>query len=216
MRIVPSRTDRFYDFHVPVHNNNFASGVLHHNSGKTYSGQQKVRCLATGIDPSRPGYRYPLDVGTQSPFVIWYICPPDTVRKQLDDLKRGFPRDVKCKVHYSAGKEMIVGEPTPERPNGWEIHVKSRQKGLEQFQYAIVHVVVYDEEPPEEIWVECQQRLVSTMGWTIITLTPVYGSTWLYQKLNSLDKQYENATKGKFGWYSWSIYENHTLSREAK
>ena len=184
-------------------------------SGKTYAGQQKVRCLALGIDPSRPGYRYPIDPGTQSPFVIWYICPPDTVRKQLDDLARGFPMSVKKKVHYSAGKEMIVGEPTPERPNGWEIHVKSRQKGLEQFQYAIVHVVVYDEEPPEEIWVECQQRLVSTNGWTIITLTPVYGSTWLYQKLHSLSKEFENATTGKFGWYSWPIHENPTLSREA-
>lgn len=189
--------------------------IAANRTGKTYSGQQKARCLATGIDPSRPGYRFPLDPGTNTPFVIWYICPPDTVRKQLDDLKRGFPRDVKCKAHYSAGKERIVGEPTPERPNGWEIYVKSREKGLDQFQYAIVHAIIFDEEPREEIWTECQARLVTTKGWLIITLTPVYGSTWLFQKLEEMNPKYENAAKGDLGWYSWSIYDNRTLDDDA-
>jgi len=43
--------------------------------------------------------------------------------------------------------------------------------------------VHYDEEPPKNIWAECQARLIDTVGDCWITMTPVEGMTWLYEDL---------------------------------
>lgn len=188
--------------------------MISHNTGKTMAVQQKIRVIAVGVDPSRPGYKFPIDPENRWKFTIWLICPPDTVRKQLEEIDRGIPRGIKRKVHKKAGQERIEFEPTELRPKGATIYVKSSMKSIDQFQYDVCHVIAYDEEPPQEIWHECQQRLIMTSGWTLISLTPVKGTTWLHQKLEQLDLKYQNLQVGGYAWFTANQFENPMLKRE--
>ena len=67
--------------------------------------------------------------------------------------------------------------------NGSEITFKSYDAGRESFQGAAVPFIVLDEEPPEDIFVECLMRGASCEGSILIAMTAVRGITWVYHKL---------------------------------
>lgn len=181
--------------------------------GKSWMRRFKEICVAVGWDPMRPNYRFPFDAKVQ-PILIWTCCPPKNVRDELRDQISMIPPGIKYRAYWSRGEERIEFEPTPLRPRGAIIKIKSYGMPRDEFQRDAVHVISYDEEPPEYIWTECRQRLLTTKGWILISMTPVNGSVWLYEKLNGLREEYRGAQKGDFSWFSGTQFECSWIDTE--
>jgi phage terminase large subunit-like protein len=63
------------------------------------------------------------------------------------------------------------------------IYFKTYDQGRELWQGAGVGFIHLDEEPPEDIYKEARARLVDTRGQMLMTLTPVSGMGWIYDRL---------------------------------
>lgn len=63
------------------------------------------------------------------------------------------------------------------------IWVKTYEQGRDKWQGAGVDFIHIDEECPEEIYKEARARLVDTRGQMLMTLTPVSGMGWIYDRL---------------------------------
>lgn len=73
--------------------------------------------------------------------------------------------------------------------NGSEVELMSYDQDLDKFAGTSRDFVHYDEEPPNDIYTECQMRLIDRKGCSWLTMTPVEGMTWVY------DTIYEPGTK---------------------
>lgn len=62
----------------------------------------------------------------------------------------------------------------------------SYEQSTEKFAGTSRHFVHYDEEPPMNIYNECQARLIDTNGYSYMTMTPVEGATWVFDKIYDL------------------------------
>lgn len=67
--------------------------------------------------------------------------------------------------------------------NGSSIEFMSYDQDLEKFAGTSRDWIWFDEEPPQDIFVECLLRLVDTAGDWWITMTPVEGMTWTYDDI---------------------------------
>lgn len=67
--------------------------------------------------------------------------------------------------------------------NGSFLEIMSYDQDLESFAGASRHFTHFDEEPPSSIWTECKARLIDTGGSWWISMTPVEGMTWVYDKI---------------------------------
>lgn len=63
------------------------------------------------------------------------------------------------------------------------IEFMSYEQETEKFAGTSRHFIHYDEEPPMNVFNECQARLVDTNGRAWISMTPVEGMTWLYDRI---------------------------------
>ena len=62
----------------------------------------------------------------------------------------------------------------------------SYEQSTEKFAGTSRHFIHYDEEPPMNIYNECQARLIDTDGFSWLTMTPVEGATWVFDKIYDL------------------------------
>ncbi|MCI0565213.1 MAG: terminase family protein [Nitrososphaera sp.] len=67
--------------------------------------------------------------------------------------------------------------------------IMTYEQDVKKFVGTSRHFVWFDEEPPEDIYNECRQRLIDTNGFAYITMTPIEGLTWVYDKLVLLGEQ---------------------------
>ena len=63
------------------------------------------------------------------------------------------------------------------------ISFKSCEEGREKFQGSSLDYVWFDEEPPEEIYIECAMRVLDKKGDLFGTMTPLKGLTFVYDKI---------------------------------
>lgn len=78
---------------------------------------------------------------------------------------------------YSKSERLLTLE------NGATCEFMSYEQELEKFAGTSRHFCWYDEEPPKDIYTECQMRLLDTGGHSWLTMTPVEGMTWVYDDL---------------------------------
>lgn len=67
--------------------------------------------------------------------------------------------------------------------NGSTLQFMSYEQDTEKFAGTSLHFVHFDEEPPMHIFNECGARLIDTDGNWWVSMTPVEGLTWTYEKL---------------------------------
>lgn len=67
--------------------------------------------------------------------------------------------------------------------NGSSVEIKSHEQALETFAGVPRHFTHFDEECPEDIFKECDARLTDYNGRWWMTMTPVDGMTWTYEKI---------------------------------
>ncbi len=63
------------------------------------------------------------------------------------------------------------------------IGFKSCDQGREKFQGASLDYVWFDEEPPEDIYMECRMRVMDRRGDVFGTMTPLKGLTFAYREI---------------------------------
>jgi phage terminase large subunit-like protein len=66
--------------------------------------------------------------------------------------------------------------------NGSEIEIKTHQQEVESFAGVPRHWIHFDEECPQSIFNECRLRLVDFNGVWWMTMTPVEGQDWIYDR----------------------------------
>lgn len=76
--------------------------------------------------------------------------------------------------------------------NDSTVEFMSYEQDTEKFAGTSRHFVHYDEEPPLHVFNECNARLVDTNGSWWISMTPVEGLTWTYEKIYELGKKPES------------------------
>ena len=84
-----------------------------------------------------------------------------------------------------------------------KIGFKSCDQGREKFQGTSLDYVWFDEEPPEDIYIECKMRVLDKNGEVYGTMTPLKGLTWVYEKI------YLNEARDEDVWYEQMSWEDN-------
>lgn len=117
------------------------------------------------------------------PFFCWVACPGE---KQLETvilqkIREWMPKDQlrggDFDKAYSRSLQIL------HLANGGWIGFKTY--GQDPFLYAgsALHMVLFDEEPPEEIFEECKMRVIDYDGQLAFSMTPTEGLSWMYDKV---------------------------------
>ena len=158
--------------------------------GKTYLVGYEISCHAIGWYPSWwTGRRY--DQGQD--LTIW--CCADTNKNArevlqekllgsilLGDVGRGLiPKKYIKQITRAGGVTDLADTIFIERIGGGttRIQLKSYQQGRESFQGTATDMIWLDEEPPQEIYVECMLRTLTNNGIMMLSFTPLKGMTQL-------------------------------------
>lgn len=75
------------------------------------------------------------------------------------------------------------GDRTLNFDNGSFVELMSYDQDIDKFAGTSRDFVHYDEEPPKDIYTECQMRLIDRKGSSWLTMTPVEGMTWVFDDL---------------------------------
>ena len=84
-----------------------------------------------------------------------------------------------------------------------KIGFKSCDQGREKFQGTSLDYVWFDEEPPEDIYIECKMRVLDRCGLIFGTMTPLKGLTWVYNTI------YLNDRNDSDIWYEHIQWEDN-------
>ncbi|MBQ5929555.1 MAG: terminase family protein, partial [Clostridia bacterium] len=83
------------------------------------------------------------------------------------------------------------------------IGFKSCDQGREKFQGASLDFVWFDEEPPQDIYMECRMRLLDRRGDMFGTMTPLKGLTFVYKDI------YLNVRADPEVWYEFMEWSDN-------
>jgi PBSX family phage terminase large subunit len=92
--------------------------------------------------------------------------------------------------------------------NGSTIDIKTHQQEVDSFAGVPLHFCWFDEEPPSAIFNECRLRLIDYNGCWYMTMTPVEGQDWIFDRFI--------VTKNKnVDMFEVNINDNPHLNKEA-
>lgn len=92
--------------------------------------------------------------------------------------------------------------------NGSTIDIKTHQQEIDSFAGVPLHWCWFDEEPPKAIFNECRLRLIDFNGCWYMTMTPVEGQDWIF------DRFITTANKN-VAMFEVDITDNPHLNKEA-
>ena len=92
--------------------------------------------------------------------------------------------------------------------NGSTIELKTHQQETESFAGVPLHWIHFDEEPPKAIFNECRLRLIDYNGCWWMTMTPVEGQDWIFDR-------FINTTQKNVAMFEVDISDNPHLNKEA-
>ena len=92
--------------------------------------------------------------------------------------------------------------------NGSTIEIKTHQQEVDSFAGVPLHWIWFDEECPQSIFNECRLRLVDYNGVWYMTMTPVEGQDWIYDRFISNDAK-------NVAMFEVNTSDNPHLSKEA-
>ena len=134
-------------------------------SGKSEAGGREIVTCIEG-QPRRVAWACGVSYGAIgeyiAPKIFKYLTMPGEIAWM--DKKKGIPSMIRLQ-------------------NQSQIYFKSYDQGREKFQGAACDMIWLDEEPPEDIYDECLIRTVDRAGKLLITMTPLKGLTWIYDRI---------------------------------
>lgn len=187
----------YYNRYEPVHRKQVIfhqskariRGLLGGNrTGKTVAGAAEAVMMATGTINRFKDIKVPI------PNRGWVVSLSNEVQRDVAqrEVLKWLPKNMIAHVSIRRGSKDNLDEAiidTIKLTNGSTIQFKSCEQGVGMFQGTSRHWIWMDEEPPEDIWAECQMRVMDTKGYMWLTMTPLLGLSWVYNRiyLNELD-----------------------------
>ena len=168
-------------FHKCLKRNRWVFGG--NRSGKTECGAVEAIYLARGIHPYREN-RESVDG--------WVVSLTYKMSKEVaqEKILKYLPKDWIEDIIMQSGKKEspeygIIDTIIVKNVFGKtsRITFKTCEAGREKFQGASLDFVWFDEEPPLEIYRECQMRVLDKKGEIFGTMTPLLGLTFVYDEI---------------------------------
>lgn len=169
------------EFHKSTKRNRWVFGG--NRTGKTECGAVETIWLSLGTHPFKQN---------KSQTECWVVSLSNRVQKEVAQAKilKYLPKNAITNIVMSEGKKD-----SPENGiiecislknqfgNISKIWFKSCESGREKFQGASLDFVWFDEEPPEDIFIECKMRVLDKNGEIFGTMTPLKGLTFIYDQI---------------------------------
>ena len=174
------------DFHKSSKRNRWVFGG--NRTGKTECGAVECIWMARGIHPYRENRKN---------VTGWVVSLSQKVQKEvaqekvLKYLNRSWIEEIIMKSGKRGSPEYgVIDTIVIKNVFGGlsRISFKSCEEGREKFQGTSLDFVWFDEEPPEDIYVECRMRVVDTCGDIFGTMTPLKGLTFVYNQIYLNDR----------------------------
>lgn len=169
------------EFHKSLKRNRWVFGG--NRSGKSECGAVEVVWLARGIHPFRENRR---DTAG------WVVSLSNRVQKEvaqkkiLDYIDKSWIEDIIMQTgKKDAPKFGVIETIVIKNVFGGlsTISFKSCEEGREKFQGTSLDYVWFDEEPPKDIYDECQMRVLDRSGLIFGTMTPLKGLSFVYDEI---------------------------------
>lgn len=168
-------------------------------SGKTECGAVETVWLARGIHPFRKN----------KPRDGWVVSLSQQVQRDvaqnkiLGYLKKDWIEDVvMISGKKGSANQGVIDTIYIKNVFGSisKIGFKSCDQGREKFQGTSLDYVWFDEEPPEDIYIECKMRVIDREGEIFGTMTPLKGLTWVYNTIYLNEKNDEDVWYEQMEW----------------
>ena len=152
-------------------------------TGKTEAGAAECAYLARGNHPYLPVKR---------PLNGWVVSLSTKVqrdvaqKKLLSYINPRWIRGVRMREGRADDMENgVIDTIQIESVHGGvsTIGFKTCAQGREKFQGASLDFIWFDEEPPEDIYLECVMRTIDSGGRIFGTMTPLKGLTWVHDRI---------------------------------
>lgn len=172
--------------------------VAGNQSGKTTAGAREVAWFATGTHPARD------DIPV--PSIGWVITLDRTFVEEvlLPAVLYWIPKQYIRKIQRGDSIQVHL-------TNGSRIVFRTYGQGWMKFQGAKIHYAWFDEECPSLVYDETMVRLLAYKGPHWVTMTPLQGKTWVYQRI--ISKRHEFSTD-QLEIFSWKTTENTSLDAD--
>lgn len=143
--------------------------------GKTVAGAVEAVCHALGYSRFRK----------LKPSSGWVVSLSGDVQKEVaqKEILKWLPKKEIANIIVRHGRKDDLEGSLIEKivlKNGCFIGFKTCEQGRESFQGASLGWVWFDEEPPLDVYQECQMRIIDQKGDMWFTMTPLKGLTWIY------------------------------------
>ncbi len=168
-------------FHKSLKRNRWVFGG--NRSGKTECGAVECVYLARGVHPYRQNK---LAVSGWVVSLSAQVQRDVAQKKILRYLRRDWIEDiVMISGRKDAPEHGIIDFIRVKNVLGGSsvIGFKSCDQGREKFQGTSLDFVWFDEEPPEDIYLECRMRIIDKRGDIFGTMTPLKGMTFVYNEI---------------------------------
>ena len=151
-------------------------------SGKTECGAVECVWLCRGIHPYKEN----------KPVNGWVVSLSSQVQRDVAQEK------VLSYLNKNWIADIVMAQGKKEYPEGGiidyiliknvfgtvsKLGFKTCDQGREKFQGTSLDFVWFDEEPPEDIYIECKMRVLDKAGEIFGTMTPLKGLTWVYDTI---------------------------------
>jgi len=195
------------DFHKSTKRNRWNFGG--NRTGKTVSGAVETVWFARGNHPYKK---------VPCPSSGWVVSLTNEVQRDVAQkeilkwlnpdwiknigVRRGRSDDLENAVIDFIEIENVEGSIS-------RIGFKSVDQGRAKFQGTSLDYVWFDEEPPEEIYLECLMRIIDKQGYIWGTMTPLLGLTWVYDVIYL---NVHNNPEVEYRFFAWE--DNPFLSKD--
>jgi phage terminase large subunit-like protein len=163
--------------HKQFHESSKVGRILRggNRSGKSVAGSVEATWRSTGRHPFLQTHEVPtrgrivtvdIEAGINQiilPLLKQWIPQSELVNNSFED-------------SWSTRKKLLTLR------NGSTIEVKTHQQEVESFAGVPLHWVWFDEECPKAIFDECRLRLIDFNGVWWMTMTPVAGQDWIFER----------------------------------
>ncbi|MCQ2382071.1 MAG: terminase family protein, partial [Clostridia bacterium] len=206
---IPKLHQKQLDFHQSLCKSRFVFGG--NRTGKSVCGAMEVIWYATGLHPF-----IKIDHACDG----WVVSLTRQVQRDVAQAKilQYLPPEWIAKVVMVSGSSFapehgvidfllvrnIFGTVS-------KIGFRNCEQGRERFQGVSLDYVWFDEEPPESIYDECLLRLLDRGGVHWVTMTPLKGRSWVYDRIYLRQEQQSDLA---CFWMSWD--DNPYLSQSEK
>lgn len=193
--VIPLGYQPIVDFTVKDTHCYESQGVIHHNSGKSEAGSYATTLHLTGDYPDWwKGKRFDHAIrawaaGTTNEktreTVQEKLCgslerePDDDPQKAVGLGTGMIPGDKIVNVEYHPGIRSSIKNVWVKHKSGRnsQLTFKSYEQGREAFEGSSVEIAWLDEESPQDVYLECLVRTMTTNGIVYLTFTPLNGLT---------------------------------------